>query len=437
MRRRLLWISEHASPLAALGGVDGGGQNVYVAQIARHLAMGHEVDILTRLDNPTLPAAVLSADGFRVVHVPAGPAQPIPKEDLLGHMSEFTEFAVGYVCRRGVRYDLVHANFFMSALVACEIKRRTGLPFVVTFHALGRVRRIHQQEADSFPEDRMAIEERAVAEADRVIAECPQDEQDLVRHYEADIGKITTIPCGFDPLEFWPVNRSEARARLGLDRVEPLILQLGRMVPRKGVDNVIRGLARLRATRGISARLIVVGGESREPDPVKSPEVGRLMGIACEEGVAEAVSFVGSRGRQELRDFYNAADVFVSTPWYEPFGITPLEAMACGTPVIGSAVGGIKSTVIDGDTGFLIPPNDPNILAARLGDIFADSDLRLRLGRQAIQHVNSRYTWRAVSQAVSDLYEDVLWVRRTAKTGARARRPVGPTVARVLAHPES
>jgi D-inositol-3-phosphate glycosyltransferase len=437
MRRRLLWISEHASPLAMLGGADGGGQNVYVAQVARHLAAsGHEVDILTRRDRADLPPTVRVAEGVRVVHVPAGPAEPVRKEDLLGHMGEFVDFAIGHVRRRGARYDLVHANFFMSALVACEIKRATGLPFVVTFHALGRVRRIHQRGADSFPEERLAIEERAVAEADRIIAECPQDERDLIEHYGAGSRRIATIPCGFDPSEFWPIDRAEARAKLGLDPGEPLVLQLGRMVARKGVDNVIRGLARLRASRGIAARLLVVGGESRDPDPARTPEIGRLMGIAREEGVADAVTFVGSRGRQELRDYYNAADVFVTTPWYEPFGITPLEAMACGTPIIGSAVGGIKATVLDGETGFLVPPNDPDALASRLADVLGDPARRGELGRRAIRHVNARYTWRVVSQAVSGLYEDVLGARQTPRVGAGARRLASPSAARVLAHPE-
>jgi glycosyltransferase involved in cell wall biosynthesis len=432
MKRRLLWISEHASPLAALGGADGGGQNVYVAQVARHLAAsGHEVDILTRRDDAGLPPAVIVAEGVRVVHVPAGPPEPVRKEDLLSHMAEFSEFAVEYARRRG-GYDLVHANFFMSALVACEIKWATGLPFVVTFHALGRVRRLHQGGADSFPEERLTIEERAVAEADRIIAECPQDEQDLIEHYDADPQRIATIPCGFDPSEFWPIDRAESRARLGLNLDEPMILQLGRMVPRKGVDNVIRGLARLRAARGIAARLLVVGGESRDPDPALTPEIGRLTGIAREEGVADAVTFVGSRGRHELRDYYNAADVFVSTPWYEPFGITPLESMACGTPVVGSAVGGIKATVLDGETGFLVPPRDSEALADRLTEVLGDPARGWELGRRAIRHVNARYTWRQVSREIADLYESVLGARRPVRAGRSAR-----VSARVLAHPKA
>ena len=325
MNRRLLWISEHASPLAVLGGVDSGGQNVYVNQIARELALaGHEVDILTRRDRDDLPAAIELAPGVRVIHVPAGPAAAVCKEQLLPFMNQFADFAIRYLRRRKYSYDLVHANFFMSALVATEIKRALGIPFVVTFHALGRVRRLHQGGADTFPDERLVIEDRAVAEADRIIAECPQDKQDLVKLYEADPWKIATIPCGYSATEFSPISKVEARTTLGLLTEEPIILQLGRMVPRKGVDNVIRGLACLRRLHGISARLLVVGGDSREPDPRVTPEIGRLQAIAAAEGVGDAVTFVGSRGRSELRLLRRGrrvcVDALVRTVWNHPRG---------------------------------------------------------------------------------------------------------------------
>ena len=434
MKRRLLWISEHASPLAPLGGADAGGQNVYVAQVARCLAgLGHQVDVLTRRDHPDQPAIARLAEGARVIHVPAGPAEPLRKEALLPHMDEFSAFALRWLGRRRARpYDLVHANFFMSAMVAAEIKRALGVPFIVTFHALGRVRRLHQGGADAFPDERLDIEDRAVAEADRIIAECPQDRRDLIEHYRADSRKIRTIPCGFDPSEFGPMDQREARRRLGLPIEGPIILQLGRMVPHKGVDNVIRAVGRLRTSRGIAARLLIVGGESREPDPAITPEIGRLQSIARDEGAADLVTFVGARERHELQPYYCAADVFVSTPWYEPFGITPLESMACGTPVIGSNVGGIKSTVVDGETGFLTPPNDPEALADRLSLVLSDQATRLDMGRRAIRRVNAHYTWRSVARMIANLYHDALGDRPTAAR-AVAGLPASSTAAKILA----
>jgi D-inositol-3-phosphate glycosyltransferase len=309
--------------------------------------------------------------------------------------------------RRG-SYDLVHANFWMSGLVAAEVKRRLGIPFVVTFHALGRVRRLHQGDADGFPDERFAIEDRVVAEADHIIAECPAEEEDLIRHYNADPGRVRIIPAGFDPGEFCPISKELARAALGLPVAERIVLQVGRMVPRKGVDTVVRGFARLVRAKGIEARLVIAGGDSDDPDPERTPELGRLADVAREEQVAERILFAGRARRDQLKYFFSAADVFVTTPWYEPFGITPLEAMACGTPVIGSNVGGIKFTVRDGETGYLVPPRDPEALAERLAHVFGHPRLLSVLGRQAVHRANDLFTWRHVASAVAALYEQVL-----------------------------
>lgn len=426
MKKQIALISEHASPLAMLGGVDSGGQNVYVGQLARHLAaLGHEVDIFTRRDRPDLPATVPWADGARVVHVPAGPASAVRKEELLSFMGAFTGFLLRHCRERRRPYDIVHANFFMSALVAAELKRILGTPFVVTFHALGRVRRLHQGKADAFPEARLAIEDRAVSEANRVIAECPQDVRDLTRLYRADRARLTTIPCGFDPSELGPMPKPAARAALGLDPDEPVVLQLGRMVPRKGVDNVIRGIARLRDDHGLCARLLVVGGESETPDPAVTPEIGRLERLAEETDVADRITFTGRRDRPALRTYYAAADVFVTTPWYEPFGITPVEAMACGTPVIGASVGGIQSTVVHGQTGYLVPPRDPKALADRLAFLIRNPSLRRVMGARALRRVNARYTWRHVAGSIADLYEEVVTEQRPTPAPALHGTPVG------------
>ncbi|PSB15632.1 phosphoheptose isomerase [filamentous cyanobacterium CCP2] len=408
MSKRIALISEHATPLGIFGGVDSGGQNVYVGQLAKHLAaIGYHVDVFTRRDSEHLPEVVNWHQGVRVIHVPAGVRSYLPKEQLLPHMSEFTAFILDW-CRDQASYDLIHANFWMSALVAADIKRAIGIPFVVTFHALGRVRRLHQGDADQFPDERFAIEDRVVHEADHIIAECPQDREDLLRLYQANVDRISIIPCGFDATEFWAINKIHARLTLGLSPDEYLILQLGRMVPRKGVDNVIRGFAHLLQQQSIPARLLVVGGESESADPQFTPEIGRLSAIAQELGVASRVTFLGRKGREVLKYYYSAADVFVTTPWYEPFGITPIEAMACGTPVIGSEVGGIQFTVKENETGYLIPPNHPEQLTDRLLHLYEQPHLRSLFGRQAIRRCQDHFTWQKVTSAVAALYEDVL-----------------------------
>jgi D-inositol-3-phosphate glycosyltransferase len=412
MTRRIAIISEHASPLGALGGLDSGGQNVYVGQLARRLAaMGHSVDVFTRRDDASLPEIINWEDGARVINVPAGPARFIRKEELLPLMPDFTDYILDFIGRAGIRYDVIHANFFMSGLVAAEIKRALDIPFVITFHALGRVRRLHQREADLFPDERFEIEDRLIAEADHIIAECPQDEDDLLRLYNADPVKVSVIPCGFDATEMYPVRQSHARAHLGFAPDEKIILQLGRMAPRKGLETVIRAFALFRKAHGLAARLVIVGGEADEPDPRLTPEIGRLQKIAAEEGVSEQITFTGRRGRDELKYFYSAADVFVTVPWYEPFGITPVEAMACGTPVIGSNVGGIKFSVSDGETGFLVPPKDPRALAGKLAELFRQPELLKRLSHFAIERANQFFTWEKVTTALAAVFEEVLEMR--------------------------
>jgi D-inositol-3-phosphate glycosyltransferase len=408
MKRKIAFISEHASPLAVLGGVDSGGQNVYVAETARHISrLGFDVDVYTRWEDPAVDEVVNWMPGVRVIHVKAGPVRYMPKEQLLPYMLLFRHNMIRFMRRHQVSYELIHANFFMSAMVAMEIKQRLDIPFVVTFHALGQVRRIHQGQHDQFPVERIDIERKIVQAADCIIAECPQDKEDLIEYYNAPEERISIVPCGFNGNEFYPVDRAAARAHLGLDADEIILLQLGRMVPRKGVDNVVNALAQLKNT-GMRFRLLIVGGEADHPDPQATPEIGRLQQLAANLGVEHMISFTGRRNRDVLKYFYSAADVFITTPWYEPFGITPLEAMACGTPVIGSNVGGIKYTVLHGKTGYLVPPKEPARLAEKIFQLVSNNALMQRMKRNAIARVNQLFTWSMVSGMLADAYEPIL-----------------------------
>lgn len=403
MKRKIAFISEHASPLAVLGGIDAGGQNVYVAQICKSLVkQGYKIDIFTRLDNIAQPQIVNWLPDIRVVHVKAGPAAAVPKELLLGYMDEFTRCMLSFIHESGIQYDLIHANFFMSGLVASHIKGLLGIPYVITFHALGKIRMMHQKDKDAFPVDRLEIEQMIVADADFIIAECPQDQQDLVDHYQADLSKITIIPCGFSAEEFYPEIKTQARSKLGLPENDLILLQLGRIVPRKGIDNVIRCLKYL--TDIPNVRLLVVGGSCNIPDFENDIEFKRLKAIAEKDGVSNRIEFTGRRERGQLKLYYQAADFFISTPWYEPFGITPLEAMACGTPVIGANVGGIKYTVRHKETGFLVPPHDPKALADAVKEGISCPEKYSILCQNALRHVNEYFTWETVAQQMSRLY---------------------------------
>ncbi|MGI5835082.1 MAG: glycosyltransferase [Chloroflexota bacterium] len=413
---RVAMLSEHASPVALLGSEDAGGQNVYVDQVSRNVAsLGYEVDVYTRCDDKQLPEEIQWAPGVRVVNLQAGPAHFIKKDPMWQHMPAFRDSLLDYMQRKRRSYDLIHANFWMSGWVACQIRPILAVPIVEIFHALGKIKRIHQGEADTSPEERVAVEYGVIDQVDRIIAQCPNEMQELVALYDADPSKIEVIPSAVDIETFKPVPRERARAELGLSPDERIALYVGRMLPRKGIDNVLDAFAMVASRTSEPVRLVIVGGETNDGDPMQTPEIRRLADKATELGIRHLVEFPGKRPQKALKSYYSAADVSISTPWYEPFGLTPLEAMACGTPVIGSDVGGIKFTVSDGETGFLVPARNPVALAERMHLLLLDTALGRRMGRAARARVERLFTWKKVGERTVDLYESLL--------RSRAERP--------------
>jgi hypothetical protein len=410
--RRIAFLSEHASPLALLGGADAGGQNVYVDEVARGLGrLGCRVDVFTRREAADAPLVVPWAEGVRVVNLPAGPPRVLPKDDLWPHVPAFRDALSVFAGRESARYDLLHGNFWMSGWAACEIGAATAAPVVQIFHATGKTKLREQGAADTSPGDRIAVELEVVRRADTLIAQCPAEEQELIDDYAAPPAKVAVIPSAVDTERFRPEDHTEARRLLGLPPDEPIVVYVGRMLPRKDVRNVVRALAELKRQLVPGERLpllLLVGGDTNEPDEATTPEIGALRRLAADLGVADRVRFLGRRQPDELRWCYAAGDVAVTTPWYEPFGLTPLEAMACGRPVVGSAVGGITFTIADGETGLLVPPRDPAALAANLRLLLADSALRQRMGRAARSRVEHLFTWNIVADRTAVLYERVL-----------------------------
>ena len=399
---RIAFLSEHASPLALLGSVDAGGQNVYVDEVSRNLTTrGYAVDVFTRRDDPALPEVVDWAPGVRVVHLDAGPATYVFKDELWPHMPAFRDAFRRFAARDARGYDILHGNFWMSGWVACELGRRLMTPVVQIFHATGKTKRRHQGAADNSPAARVAVEMAVVRKANRVIAQCPAEERELIDDYAADPRKVVVIPSAVNVDIFQPVDRAAARARLGIAPDERVVVYVGRMLPRKDVRNVVRAIALLEEP----VTLLLVGGETREPDPIATPEIGELQRLAAELGIGQRLRFTGKRQSNELKDYYAAGDVAVTTPWYEPFGLTPLEAMACGVPVVGADVGGISFTVAHGETGYLVPPRDPAALAARLRSLLADARLRERMGRAARVRAEREFTWPIVAARTAMLYE--------------------------------
>jgi glycosyltransferase involved in cell wall biosynthesis len=413
---RIAFLSEHASPTAILGGADAGGQNVYVDEVSRNLARrGYAVDVFSRRDSIDTPEVVEWGPGVRVIHLKAGPLQPRPKDELWPFMPEFRDSFLHFMERDEVQYDLLHGNFWMSGWVATELRHRLDIPAIQIFHAMGKTKRRHQKKVDTSPGDRIKTEMDVIRQVDRLIAQCPSERAELVDDYKADSGKVVIIPSAVNTRVFKPVERDEARQRIGLNSDDKVIVYVGRMLPRKDIRNIVRALTVLLQQDAVvtdsprqSIKLMVVGGETVEPDPIATPEIGELQRLAAELGVTDHVRFVGKRQPNDLRYYYSAGDVVVTTPWYEPFGLTPLEAMACGRPVIGSAVGGITFTIKDGETGFLVPPRNPEALAARLRHLFTQPELSEQMGRDARARVEHEFTWSIVAMRTAALYDAVL-----------------------------
>lgn len=404
----IAFLSEHASPVALRGSVDAGGQNVYVDELSRNLAqLGYMVDIFTRRDSEQYPEILQWAPGVRIVHVPAGSPQWIFKDDLWPFMPQFRDGILRFVQRETVKYDLIHGNFWMSGWVATELRTRMAIPVVQIFHALGKTKRLHQGRADSSPLERIKTEEGVIQSVDRIIAQCPAESKELVEDYGADSQKVEVIPSAVNTDIFQPVSQLEARRTTGLDSEDLLVVYVGRMLPRKDVRNVVRGIALL-VQRGLPVKLLLVGGETPEPDPKVTPEIGKLQRLADDLGIADRLLFVGKRQPAVLRNYYSAGDVAVTTPRYEPFGLTPLEGMACGKPVVASAVGGITYTIEDGVTGYLVPPGDAEALTFRLGELLKQPKLRQQMGKAGRKRVEQKFTWKIVAERTASLYQRVL-----------------------------
>jgi phosphoheptose isomerase/glycosyltransferase involved in cell wall biosynthesis len=410
---RIALVSEHASPLATLGGVDAGGQNVHVAALARGLARrGAEVVVHTRRDDPSLPRRVALCPGVVVDHVDAGPAEVVPKDDLLPHMDAFA--AQLERCWRAERPDVVHSHFWMSGLATLQAARPLDIPVVHTFHALGVVKRRYQGDADTSPPERLDVERAIVRDADRIVATCTDEAFELMR-LGADRGKVHVVPCGVDLELFGPDGPAEPRGRAHR------IVYAGRLVARKGIGNVISALQDV-----ADCELVVAGGPAPE-DLAADAEVRRLRALAEHHDVVDRVVFRGRVDRDALPALLRSADALVTVPWYEPFGITPLEAMACGVPVVASAVGGMIDSVVDGVTGRHVPPRDPERLTAVLRDLLADDAARAAQGRAGVRRTRQLYDWDRVALATLDVYEGLVARRRRGgrAAGARFGRPAG------------
>jgi len=401
-------MSVHTSPTDQPGTGDSGGMNVYIRQVASRLAArGAEVDVFTRHRDASEPWIEPLGDGARVIGVKAGPELAVPKAALPRYLPEFLGGVLGQVRRDGRGYDVVHAHYWLSGWVGRSAKEILGVPLVSSFHTLGKVKNYARARGEAAePSVRLRGEERVILASDRILAPTPAEASHLVGLYGADGRGIRVVPPGVDHRLFHPRPPDEAKARLHLANLR-LALFVGRLQSHKGPDIAVRALAEACARDPEGTHDLVLGIVGGPSGPASGADVARLMELATALGVGERVILFPAQPQRRLADFYAAAEVLLVPSRSESFGLVALEAEACGTPVIASAVGGLRHVVDDGVTGRLIPSHDPADFAERLLELLGDPSSRAAFGAAGVAHA-TRFSWDRTAAAVLDVYRELV-----------------------------
>lgn len=413
---RIAMLSVHTCPLATLGGKKTGGMNVYVRELSTALGRrGIHVDVYTRSQDPCVPHINDSGLGIgaRVIHVPAGPEKPLPTNEIYSYLPEFVDNILAFADRENLAYDILHSHYWLSGLVAQRLRDAWDIPILQMFHTLGLMKnRITQDSRQHESELRIKSEREIMRAADALVAATAAERIQLMWLYGADMRKIHIIPPGVDVEQFCPIPEAEAREVIGLPKGHRLVLFVGRIEPLKGVDTLLRAIALLKQENtALSDRLClaIIGGDlgSEEADDV---EMQRLKQLREELGLGEFVAFLGSKSQATLQYYYSAAEAVVMPSHYESFGMVALEAMACGTPVVASEVGGLAYLVQDGITGFHVPDRDPEELAGKIRLLLENDELRQEMASAAVQAAQ-RYAWPRITSQIETLYRQCISAR--------------------------
>lgn len=410
-----MMISDHGDPLEPLGSSEAGGQNVYVYELSRALGRrGWLVDVFTRWDSKTKGQIVNFGKNVRVIRIKAGPLKFIEKNDLFKLLPEFLADLILFIKKEKINYSLIHGHYYFSGWLGAELKRIYHIPLVETFHSLGFIKKQYYLAKDPSPDNRLEIEKMTMRACDKIISTSDSEKKQMIRHYGASANKIQVIPAGVNLQRFKPVDKNYSRRKIGYSTKDKIILFVGRIEKRKGIDTLIEALPKtakkLGQAEAKNIKLIIVGGNPLKRKMIKEEikEFSRLEKIVKKLSLEKIINFVGGKPQDELKYYYSAADIVCVPSYYEPFGMVTIEAMACGTPVIGSRVGGIQTTIKNGKNGFLVPAKNPEALADKLIKVLSDDKLRKRLGQTAVAIINHRYTWKVIAKDASDLYKKII-----------------------------
>lgn len=399
-------ISDHSDPAAMVGVGEAGGQNVYVRQVGEGLArLGWQVEMFTRKAHADDADTVTHLPNCRTIRLHAGPQHFVPRDDLFNLMPEFITAFKAFQAREGITYPLIHTHYWLSAWAGLQVKRTNPVRLVHTYHSVGIIKYQHTQPIPAVATARLETERHVLEQADCVVATSPQ-ERAMMRSLLSEQGRVEVIPCGVDLISFYPEAKDEARATLHLEPMAPVVLFVGRFDPRKGIETLVRACALAQARAHPTLQLLIVGGST--PGGAEGQERQRIERLVEETGLTQQTRFAGRVGHDRLRLYYAAADLCVVPSHYEPFGMVALEAMACGTPVIASAVGGLTFTVLPEKTGLLVPPKDVEALAAAIERLLSSKAWARSLGAQGAATARRAFGWHIVTTRLSALYEALL-----------------------------
>lgn len=405
---RIAMLSYHTCPLATLGGKDTGGMNVYVRELTRQLGkMGIHVDVFTRSQDDHVPHVLHELGyGNRVVHIPAGPEHPVPKQELANYIPEFVEGIKAFACDKKIQYDVIHSHYWMSGIAAASLSDLwAGAPIVHMFHTLGEMKnRIARSDEEREGAYRIEGERQVIRRADRIVVATLAELTQLRFLYKADASKMVVIPPGVNVSRFYPIPSDEAKEFVGLKPDDRMILFVGRIEPLKGVDTLLEAMSCLQMKESRPVHLAIIGGDPSASPEKMNAEMARLKNLCEVLGLDQSVVFLGVRDQDKLSYYYSAAEVVVMPSHYESFGMVALEAMACGTPVIASEVGGLAYLVRDGETGFTIPAEEPETLCEKLSWLLNDPDLHDSMSKRAVEYAQD-YAWEKVAEQIVGVYE--------------------------------
>ncbi len=408
--RHVAVLSVHSCPLAALGGKETGGMNVYVRELSRQMGrLGLGVDVFTRSQNPHISRIVHLGRNARVIHLEAGPEEPVLKNLLLQYMPKFVSGVRQFAESERISYDLVHSHYWLSGWVGGQLKREWSIPLVHMFHTLGALKNaVKRKKGEKEPGRRLVIEGQIMGLADCLVAPSPWEKEQMSVYHQAQPEKIKVIPCGVDLNLFKPIPSLKAQKFLGLSQGQ-FILFVGRIDAIKGIDVLIQAiyhLSRKPLKGGAELGVIIIGGELDVDPLTENQEMQRLRKMVARMNLQHRIAFWGSQRQDLLPYFYSAAEALVLPSRYESFGMVALEAMACGTPVIASRVGGLQFTLEDGQTGFLVPEGDWLLLAERIREVIENPSLKRKVVTAAMAKVR-QFGWPVIAQRVLSLYDSI------------------------------